>query len=54
MLSVVQTIKSQMVEWLKNDKLKRMWKETVVAYLKVLSRNCHGEIEENHEIPQSK
>jgi hypothetical protein len=28
-----------MVGWLMNNEIKRMWKEAIVAYFKVLSRN---------------
>lgn len=32
-----------------NDELKTVWKEEVVAYLKVLSWHLRGVIEENHK-----
>jgi len=32
-----------------NNKLKYMWKETVMAYFKVLSQHLNGGTEENHE-----
>jgi hypothetical protein len=36
-----------------NNKLERIWKETVVALFKVLSRHLPGINEENHERFQS-
>jgi hypothetical protein len=38
-----------MIELLMNDKLRRIWKETVVAYFKILPRNLPGVTEENYE-----
>jgi hypothetical protein len=32
-----------------NGKFERMWKEAVVAYVKVLSQHFRGGSEENHE-----
>lgn len=49
MLSVIQDFIASN-EWLVVDtELERMWKEVVVAYLKVLSRNLLAETEENHK-----
>jgi hypothetical protein len=33
--------------------MERMWKEAVVAKIKVLSRHLLGRTDENHEKPQS-
>jgi hypothetical protein len=38
-----------MMGWLKDNELERMWKEAVVAFLKVLSRHLPGGTEENDE-----
>jgi hypothetical protein len=35
------------------DELETMWKEAVMAYIKVLSWNSHGGPEENHKKPWS-
>jgi hypothetical protein len=36
-----------------NDELRRMWKETVVTYFKILFQNFPGGTEETHTKPQS-
>jgi hypothetical protein len=36
-----------------NDEIERMWKEVVVTYYKILSRNLHGGAGENHKKSQS-
>jgi hypothetical protein len=38
-----------MIGWLMNNHLERIWKEVVMAYLKVLSWHLPGGTEENHE-----
>jgi hypothetical protein len=38
-----------MIELLMNNELERIWKESVVASFKVLSRRLPGGSEENHE-----
>jgi hypothetical protein len=35
-----------------NDELGRIWKEVIMAKVKVLSQHLHGGTEENHEKPQ--
>jgi len=42
-----------MVEWFVSDELERIWKEAVVAHIKVLSQHLSGRSRENHEKPLS-
>jgi hypothetical protein len=41
-LPVVNTVCSRILGWLMNDELERIWKETIIAYLKVLSWHSPG------------
>lgn len=51
--SLTQTMSWQTTGSLMNNKLEKMWKETVLAFSRVLSRNLSGGNEGNHEKFQS-
>jgi hypothetical protein len=50
-LPVAQTVWCWVVGWLVNDELERLWKDVVMAYIKVLSWCLLGGTEGNHENP---
>jgi hypothetical protein len=52
-LSVAQLIEPQLLGWLVNGELRRIWKDAVVALYKVPVQHLPWETEANHAIPRS-
>jgi hypothetical protein len=48
-MTVSQTVERRVIEWLMNNELERIWKETVAVCFNVLSLHFPGGTKETHE-----